>query len=395
MTMSERGCDIAIVGGGLAGGLIALALAEKRPQVSVRLIEAGPAPGGNHRWGWFGTDLSHEGKALMKRFTVTRWNEGYDVAFPDYRHHVRTRYRSLSPQDFAAGLAAMLPAGAILVNSPAASFDAAGVTLASGERVAAGAVIDCREFAPTANLSGGWQVVLGRYLRTSRPHRVKRPMIMDATVGQSRSFRFVCVLPLGECELFLEDTYYQDSPVLDHDASMRRLDRYAGRRGWNGEMTGGETAVLPVISGGDFAAWQDERRIDGVARAGAHAGFVHPLTGYTVPFAVETALAVARAKDLSGSALAAMLDERAQAHWHATRYYRRLGSMLFGAARANKRWKVFERFFHLPSARIERLFAARSTRFDRLRIVCGKPPVPPLRALRALTTSRPALLEEE
>jgi lycopene beta-cyclase len=393
--MSERDCDIAIVGGGLAGGLIALALATKRPEVSVRLIEAGPTVGGNHRFGWFGTDISREGKVLMKRFNLSRWNEGYDVAFPDYRHHVRTRYRSLSSENFAAELAAMLPAGTILTNSPVASLDAAGVTLASGRRIAAGAVIDCREFAPSGNLTGGWQVFLGRYLRTSRPHRVKRPVIMDATVGQSRSFRFVYVLPLGECELFLEDTYYQDSSELDHDAAMRRLDRYAGRRGWNGEMSGDEAGVLPVIAGGDFEAWQDERRIDGVARAGPHAGFLHPLTGYSVPFAVETAVAVARAKDLSGPALAALLDERARAHWKATRYYRRVATVLFGGARASKRWKVFERFFHLPSARIERFFAARATPIDRLRILCGRPPVPLLRTLRALTTQRAPLLEDE
>ena len=393
--MSERDCDIAIVGGGLAGGLIALALAVKRPEVSVRLIAAGPTIGGNHRWSWFGTDISREGKALMKRFNLSRWNEGYDVAFPDYRHHVRTRYRSLSSEDFAAGLTAMLPAETILTNSPVASLDAGGVTLAGGNRITAGAVIDCREFAPTANLTGGWHVFFGRYLRTTRPHRVKRPVIMDATVGQSRSLRFVHVLPLGECELFLQDTYYQDSPVLDHDGATRRLDRYAGRRGWSGEMSGGESGVLPVIAGGDFAAWQDERRIDGVARAGVHAGFVHPLTGYSVPFALATAHAVARATDLSGPALAALLDERAQAHWKTTRYYRRFASVLFGAARASKRWKVFERLFHLPSARIERFFAARSTRMDRLRIACSRPPVPLLRVMRALTTQRAPLLEDE
>src|SRR3546814_8812653 len=39
-TPSSR-CDIAIVGGGLAGGLAALAFAAKRPDLDVRLIEAG------------------------------------------------------------------------------------------------------------------------------------------------------------------------------------------------------------------------------------------------------------------------------------------------------------------------------------------------------------------
>ncbi len=393
--MSERDCDIAIVGGGLAGGLIALALADARPGVSVRLIEAGPTLGGQHRWSWFASDLSPQGEALMARFQPMQWADGYDVRFPERRRHVPTPYFSLTSAEFAAGLERMLPRGTILTDSRAAALDAKGATLADGERIAAGAVIDCRDFAPTPNLSGGWQVFLGRRLRTERPHGVVRPILMDATVGQTRSYRFVYVLPLGERELLVEDTYYQNQAVLDRDGLERRLKRYIGRSGWTGEAVDVETGILPVVTGGDFAAWQQERRIDGVARAGAHAGFLHPLTSYTLPFAVETALAVANAADLSGARLAAMLDTRAQAHWAATRFYRVLGSMLFGAARASRRWQIFDRFYRLPTPLIERFYAARSTRADRLRIVCGKPPVSPLRALGALVTSRPALQKAE
>ena len=36
-SMTGRTCDIAIVGGGLSGGLIALALARHRPDVTIRL----------------------------------------------------------------------------------------------------------------------------------------------------------------------------------------------------------------------------------------------------------------------------------------------------------------------------------------------------------------------
>ena len=391
--MSGRDCDIAIVGGGLAGGLIALALAQQRPEIAVRVVEAGPAAGGNHRWSWFASDLSAEGEALMQPFRAARWDEGYDVAFPGHARHLATPYRSLASEDFAAALARELPPGTIEAGKPVRTLAADGVVCEDGEAIAARAVIDCRGFAPTPHLCGGWQVFLGRRLRTAAPHRVGRPVIMDATVPQEGGYRFVYVLPLGADELFVEDTYYQDAPVLDRSALSRRLDEYCSRHGWTGELLGSEAGVLPVVTGGDFRRWQAERRIEGVARAGAHAGFLHPLTGYTLPFAVETALAVAREADLPGDQLAAMLEARGRAHWKRTRFYRRLGAMLLGAARPEERRRVFERFYRLDCGLIERFYAARSTRADRLRVLCGRPPVPFGRAFGALTSSRPSLVE--
>jgi lycopene beta-cyclase len=221
--MSERDCDIAVVGGGLAGGLIALALAQRRPELTVRVLEAGPILGGNHRWSWFESDLSRDGRALLDAFPVTRWDDGYDVFFPKFARTLRTPYRSLASADFAAGLQRLLPAGTIHTKAAAASLDRDGVTLASGARIRAGAVLDCRGFTPTPHLTGGWQVFMGRHLRTSRPHGVERPIIMDAEVEQLGGYRFVYVLPLGADEVFVEDTYYQDTPALDRPVLARRL----------------------------------------------------------------------------------------------------------------------------------------------------------------------------
>ena len=384
--MSGRDCDIAIVGGGLAGGLIALALARRRPQIAVRVIESGAAPGGNHRWSWFASDLSPEGRALLDAFGPTRWDEGYDVRFPGYARTLETPYRSLASEDFAAGLARLLPAGTIRCGAAAASLDRDGVTLEGGERIAARAVIDCRGFAPSPHLAGGWQVFMGRRLRTAAPHGVERPAIMDATVAQLGGYRFVYVLPLGPHEIFVEDTYYQDTPALDRSALAARLDDYAQAHGWHGEVVGEETGVLPVVTGGDFATFQDSQRIDGARIAGARGGFGHPLTSYTLPFAVETALAIAADADLPGDRLAAMLEARARHHWTATRFYRRLGAMLFGAP-PERRLRVFERFYRLEEGLIERFYAGRSTLADRARILCGKPPVP----LAALGARQPPL----
>jgi len=381
--------DIAIAGGGLSGGLIALALRRARPELSVVLVEQGEAPGGNHRWSWFasdllGGDLPEGGEALLADIRKTGWDAGHDVRFPGHARTLAGGYRSLASPDFAAALRRALPEGAICTRATVTAIDGEGLTLESGERINARAVIDCRGDAPSPHLTGGWQVFMGRHLRTPAPHGIERPVIMDATVDQPGAYRFVYVLPLGGFELFVEDTYYADSPALDRRALSSRIDAYCAEHGWQGEILGHETGVLPVITGGDFAAFQASRRIPGVAIAGARGGFVHPLTSYTLPFAVETALAIAREADLPGEQLAAMLEARGREHWRRTRFYRRLGAMLFGAGAPEQRYRVFERFHRLDEGLIARFYAGRSTRGDRARILCGKPPVPLLGALRAL-----------
>jgi len=389
--MSGRRVDIAIVGGGLSGGLIAAALAIHRPELSVQLIEAGSRLGGNHRWSWFASDLSPEATELLSHFRKAEWDNGYDVGFPAHIRRLSTPYRSMASADFDAGLRRLVVEQAITTGRPVAALEARMVTLEGGVEIPARVVIDCRGQPASAHLTGGWQVFMGRHVRTKRPHGVQRPVIMDATVAQLGGYRFVYLLPLGLHDIFVEDTYYADGPELDRGALSRRIDAYCVQHGWEGEILGSETGVLPVITGGNFSRFQAEHRIEGVVRAGALGGFVHPLTSYTLPIAAEIALAIARDADLPGEQLAAMLEARARGHWGRTRFYRRLGAMLFVAARPAERYRVFERFYRLPEPLIERFYAARSTRLDRARILCGKPPVPLGRALAALTRSGPTL----
>lgn len=385
--MTGRKFDIVIVGGGLAGGLIALALRRTRPDLAVVLVEAGETLGGNHRWSWFASDLPPAGAALLDGFRRSEWEGGYDVSFPGHSRRLSTPYRSLASEDFDAALRRALPAEAIR-RGKVVTVSERAVTLASGEALAAHSVIDCRGPVSAPELTGGWQVFMGRQLATRAPHGVERPIIMDARVPQHGGYRFVYVLPLGAHELFVEDTYYQNSPVLDRRALSSRIDAYCAAQGWHGEPLTHETGVLPVITGGNFAAFQAAHRIPGVAVAGARGGFVHPLTSYTLPFAVETALAVAAEADLPGAQLSAVIEARARNHWRATRFYRRLGTMLFAAAEPQERYRVFERFYRLPEPLIERFYAARSTWLDQARVLCGKPPVPLGGALAALTGRR-------
>src|ERR1700712_1172769 len=129
--MTGRKTDFAIVGGGLAGGLIALALHRARPDLSVVLIEPGEDLGGNHRWSWFASDLSPEGTALLEGFRRSEWDSGYDVCFPGHSRRLTTPYRSLASADFDAGLRRELPPETIR-RAAVSALGERGVTLASG-----------------------------------------------------------------------------------------------------------------------------------------------------------------------------------------------------------------------------------------------------------------------
>ncbi|MGB3740335.1 MAG: lycopene beta-cyclase CrtY, partial [Pontixanthobacter sp.] len=233
-----------------------------------------------------------------------------------------------------------------------------------------------------------------RHIRTDTPHGIERPTIMDAAVEQHGSCRFVYTLPLAANELFIEDTYYDDTPAVDRLALSARIDACCTRLGIAGETIGTETGILPVITGGDFAAFQRDTSLPGVAAAGARGGFVHPLTSYTLPFAVRTALAVAEYADpLNG--LADRLAQAAQTHWRDTAFYRLLGSMMFGAAKPEERYRVFQHTYRLDERLIERFYAGRLTTTDKARLLIGRPPVPITGAIAALATKRAPLLAQQ
>ncbi|WP_114521642.1 lycopene beta-cyclase CrtY [Altererythrobacter sp. ZODW24] len=393
--MNGRKCDIAVVGGGLSGGLIALALTRKRPELDILLVEQGDTLGGNHRWSWFESDLPDGGSDLLGTFRKTSWDDGYDVKFPEHSRTLDATYRSLSSDDFDAALRRELPEGSVLTGVGAGKLDNTGLELSDGTPVTARSVIDCRGITAAPNLEGGWQVFMGRHMRTDLPHGVTRPVIMDASVEQHGAYRFVYVLPLGADELFIEDTYYADSPELDRRVLGARIEAYCKDNGWSGEILGNETGVLPVITGGDFRAFQAANAADGVTVAGARGGFVHPLTSYTLPQAVETALAIAEEADLPGAQLSAVISARASGLWRRTAFYRLLGKMLFRAGMPDERYRIFQRFYRLAPDLIARFYAARSTRGDQIRVLSGKPPVPIGGAIKAIFGSGNPLAKKE
>jgi len=385
--MDTEHFDLAILGGGLAGGLIALAMAARRPDLRLAVIESGARFGGHHVWSFFASDIAAADAHLVEPLLAARW-DGYDVRFPGLERTLSTPYRSATSDRLDAALRAALPASSLFNEAAVQTATPTGATLADGRTIKAEAVIDARGATGLPHLEGGWQKFLGAKLKLARPHGLVRPMVMDARIDQIDGYRFVYCLPFAEDEIFVEDTYYSSDPALDAPALRQRIADYATAQGWQVAESGyEETGVLPVIAGGDFEAfWQTGD--PALARAGARAALIHPLTSYSLPDAVRFASHLSALDNLSAESLGRASHAWAAQHWRQGRFYRMLTRMLFGAARAEERWRVLERFYRLPEPLIERFYAGRSPSADMLRVLAGKPPVPLGAAVRCLMGGR-------
>ena len=376
-------CDVAIAGAGLAGGLIALALKAAHPAIDVRLIDADTVVGGNHLWSFFGSDVAVRDRPLVAPLVTHSW-PAYDVAFPRHARTIKASYYSIESAALHRAVSSALPPEALMLGRRILGASATAVVLADGDRIEATGVIDARGPGDLSLLDLGWQKFVGRELTLAEPHADPRPMVMDATVDQIDGYRFVYCLPFAADRMFVEDTYYSDTPDLDPSAITARIDRYAAARGWRVTDVGRvEQGVLPVAIGGDFDAYW---RSGGarVAKAGMRAGLFHPTTGYSLPDAIRLANRLAARTDVGGAALHDATFDYARARWQERGFYRMLDAMLFKAAEPEERYRVLERFYTLAPGLIGRFYAGRSTMMDKARILTGKPPVPIARAVRAI-----------
>lgn len=373
--------DVIILGGGLAGGLAALALRSERPDLGIAIVEPGEKIGGNHLWSFFGSDIDPANHALVEPLVAHRW-AGYDVAFPAHRRRFEQSYYTIESERLDAAVRAALPADAI-IRAHAVTAVPDRVTLDDGRSLEGAAVIDARGLTEEpAGLACGWQKFVGQVLTVQGGHGLDRPVVMDATVDQADGYRFVYSLPFSPTEVFVEDTYYSDAPDLDRGMLAGRIAAYAAAQGWR--VTGAareEQGVLPVVMGGNFDAFWPAA--DPVARIGVRAALFHPLTSYSIPDAVRTAGWLARAAPIDAG-LGTAMRAVARDHWQRGRFDRLLTRMLFRAADPPHRYRVLERFYRLPAPLIARFYAGRSTWADRARILSGKPPVTVARAISAM-----------
>lgn len=370
-----------IAGGGLAGCLAALAMARLRPEIPLLLLEGGESFGGNHIWSFFDADVAPDQFWLVEPLVAKRW-DSYDIAFPARRRTLPTGYNSIRSTLLDGLVRERLRPDQYRLRTSVARLETDRVELADGSVIDAAGVIDARGFGNLDALDLGWQKFVGRDYVLRAPHGLERPIVMDANVAQHDGYRFVYCLPFADDRIFVEDTYYSIDPTLDRGAIGARIDSYMEAKGWvPASMEGEEEGVLPVTMGGDFDLFWPA---GSPARMGVSGGFFHPVTGYSLPDAVRTAMLLAAEPSFEGAGLSRMLRVEAKQLWRERAFYRLLNRMLFRAAEPDQRYRVLEHFYRLDPDLVTRFYAGRSGALDKIRIVSGKPPVAVGKALAAL-----------
>ena len=374
-----------IAGGGLAGGLTALALSKRRPEIEILLVDQGQTFGGNHTWSFFDTDIDEADRWIVDLVEHRHWPE-HEVRFPARQRVIPIGYNSIRSESLDRAVREALASSNLRLRARIEALTPTSVKLESGEQLHADAVIDARGRRQMPGFELGWQKFVGRYLRFPEPHGVARPMIMDATVEQIDGYRFLYRLPVSDTELLIEDTYYSARRDLDIGALETRVEADAAALGTGRpKIVEQEDGILPVLMSGDIETlWAGEP----IPRIGIAGGFFHPTTSYSLPDAVANAALIAGQSDLTAPALHALLHGRARQLWRERGFFRLLNKMLFRAAEPAKSYRVLEHFYRLPPATIGRFYASRLNSLDKLRILSGRPPVPIGHALAALAGKR-------
>lgn len=386
MTQTKEDFDVVLVGAGLANSLIALAINKTQPGLRIVMVERGDSVGGNHTWSFHTSDMGLREFELVEPLIMARW-PAQEVHFPGLSRVLQTGYNSATSDKLHD--AVMATAG-IDVRLGEDVTDVAGeqVQLASGGSIAAPCVIDGRGAVPTEALMLGYQKFVGIELEFDVPHGQERPIIMDARVDQIDGYRFVYTLPFTATTMLVEDTYYSDTADLDADVLARRTLDYVAKRGWRIKRElRREKGILPITLAGDIGRFWAEGE-QAAARSGMRACLFHPTTGYSLPDAVKLATRIADAPEFTTQAIDRLVRRHSAKCWEERGFFRMLNRMLFLAAFDAERRGILERFYTLDAAMIERFYAGDLTSGDKARILVGRPPLPILRAMGAISESQ-------
>ncbi|KHD87166.1 MAG: hypothetical protein OM95_15840 [Bdellovibrio sp. ArHS] len=366
---------ICLVGAGLANGMLAWFLSKRHPDLPVVIYESKSCIDLGRTWSFHKSDISPTAFKLMESLAAYRW-PAYEVRFPQFHKRFESEYLSVTPEVLHNEL---LNAGVeFQFSSPIQNVFEDHIVFDDGQKQFFSCVFDGRGFKTSAARLG-YQKFVGQVLRLKKQHGLTAPLLMDATVKQVDGYRFFYTLPLSNNEVLVEDTRYANNPDLDHDEFANEIARYAKAQGWDIEqILKVESGVLPIPL--------DEERIDANSsiKLGMAGGFFHPVTGYSLADCVRMAEGITELKDINKHTVAELLKNYRSQQALRRKFYFLLNRMMFLAAPDAERRKIFEHFYGLSPALIERFYSGSTNAFDALRILTGKPPVDVWPAVRAV-----------
>lgn len=364
--------DLTIVGGGLAGSLLAFALKRRHPHLKIELHEKSDRLCGNHTWCLHDHDIPAGDRDWIEECLDKTWS-GYDVHFPKYSRTLNGKYHSIKSESLAQKVMAALTGDAVALNSPISKEDLQGHI--------PGAVVLAQGWSPLTVSPDrvGWQKFLGLELELSAPHHLYHPILKDVLQKQTDGYRFVYSLPFTETSVLIEDTYYSNSSDLDLAQIRGGILKYAAQKGWKvKKILREEVGKLPLYL--DLPA----RTVDYFPRIGAGSEFLNPVTGYTLPMTLKTISEILKLQVFTNESIKQAIDKVESTYKPKIRYLTWLNRMMFLAAEPTKRYQILERFYQLNEGLIDRFYSGNLKKRDQLRILMGKPPVPVFKAIKAL-----------
>lgn len=399
---SGMNADVIVVGGGLAGGLIAMRLNMVHPEKKVLLLERGPRLGGNHTWNFFGPEKSE----LWFEELITKTWDALDVRFPSSARTIDCRIHSLRPEHFHETLMKRFGRN-VRLGCQVVEIADSYVKTSTGEVLRAPLVIDASGISADhttpksfAGAPCGWMKFIGFDLKLKKPHGLERPVWVDATVPQMDGHRYFVCQPWDETRVFVQEKFLSAVPDLNHARISRSIMAYAERAGWDVESVEREEAgcrPMPMhalsfdetpakqleVAGEDF---EDESAVAISSRF----GWFHSSTTQSLPDAVRIAEFVSSLEQLRTGPARADLREFRKSWFEQQKFYRLLNRLIFKAVEPSLRYQVMERFYGLRDDVISRYFAGMSERADRTKIMGLKPTVRPGRATKNWSDERQA-----
>ncbi|HKR24297.1 MAG TPA: lycopene cyclase family protein, partial [Allosphingosinicella sp.] len=262
---------IVIAGGGLAACLAALAMARLRPEVPLLIVEEADRFGGDGHHHFPIEEVGEGGAMLIEPMALRRW-PGFHVVFPGLARNLRADWAGFAAADLNRLMLETLDSKQYRLGAKVVPVRQDALVLDGGEEIRAEGAIDARGAPSLSTLDLLYRAEFARIVRLKAPHRLDRPVLVDATVDQAGGFRFMQCLPLADDRLLVADVCVSERGQPD-DQAPARIDHYLDSRGWVKKRADSASArIRPLPVGGDFAAFW---RLGGarVAKLGLRGGF--------------------------------------------------------------------------------------------------------------------------